>query len=356
MAGLVVILGAGASFDCTSSAIGEKNDGLRPPLVKDLFSSTQSFAAILNEYPLAEMAAAEIRVTLANESVALEDYLRTRLRDADDRYARLRYRQVPTYLQQLFYEISRPAEGRQGVAGYTRQPDNYDALLNETLALERVLFVTLNYDTILDQRLGQYEGGLFSLDSYVTAHRNWALFKLHGSVNWGREVYGLPIPTPPPSSIGTNEYLRLLQQVQNLDLGKISFRLGGISDSRYDQRSGSLYYPALSAPLGAEDELSCPADHVSTLKQQLHDLGELNVLVIGYSGLDKEMLRLLPESAHGLKTLLVANGNSGASALAADTFSNLWSLGGFSEDSVFGGTFSELISTGRLHEFVAKLT
>src|SRR5438874_9072993 len=97
MAELVVVIGAGASFDCASDEV-ERDAGLRPPLVKDLFGNKKDFAQILNHYPLAEMAAAEIRTTLRDEAVALEEYLRTRLRDADDAYARLRYRQIPLYL------------------------------------------------------------------------------------------------------------------------------------------------------------------------------------------------------------------------------------------------------------------
>jgi hypothetical protein len=37
--------------------------------------------------------------------------------------------------------------------GFTRQPDHYDVLLNLTLPLDRVVYLTLNYDTLLDQRL-----------------------------------------------------------------------------------------------------------------------------------------------------------------------------------------------------------
>jgi hypothetical protein len=48
--------------------------------------------------------------------------------------------------------------------------------------------------------------------------------------------------------------------------------------------SGHLYYPALSAPLGAEDELVCPKPHEEFVRAQLDAYAEFDLLVIGYSG------------------------------------------------------------------------
>ena len=86
MAGkLIVILGAGASYDCSSGLV-ETRPEWRPPLVTDLFDSrAHTFAPILNEYPLAEAAAAEMRWALRDDAVALEEFRRTKLRDSTDR-------------------------------------------------------------------------------------------------------------------------------------------------------------------------------------------------------------------------------------------------------------------------------
>jgi hypothetical protein len=138
MAKLVVLLGAGASYDCTSNAV-QTDPELRPPLVKDLFASHLRTAMILNSYPLAEMAAAEMR-SLEPKSFVLEEYLRTKLRGSEDVYAQLRYRQIPLFLQDLFFTISQKAKASErGLLGYTRHADNYDVLLNLTLPLEKVV-------------------------------------------------------------------------------------------------------------------------------------------------------------------------------------------------------------------------
>jgi hypothetical protein len=177
---LIVVVGAGASYDCSRSL---RDDEFKPPLVTLLFDGRTSFAKILHEYTLAEQAAADIRPAIASGATAIEEFLRTRLRDAEDAYARQRYWQVPLYLQHLMHTVSQ-TDGH----GYTIQPDNYDALLNAALVLDEVVFISLNYDTLLDDRLFAYPPGLENIYSYIHDRRNWSLIKVHGSVNWGRPL------------------------------------------------------------------------------------------------------------------------------------------------------------------------
>lgn len=179
---LVVITGAGASFDCASELV-RTNSERRPPLVKDLFGP--DFADILERYPLAQAAAASIRRATGaknEDAVPLERFLKEQMRDSANRFTRLRYRQIPLYLQHLLY-----VAGLTDGSGYTREPDNYNALINGALEFDNVLFLTLNYDTLLDDRLFIY-WPLESLRSYVASDPMWALVKLHGSVNWSRQV------------------------------------------------------------------------------------------------------------------------------------------------------------------------
>jgi hypothetical protein len=180
VATLVVIIGAGASHDCSGLTL--RKLAWRPPLVTELFEPRYEFARTLHEYPLAEAAAADIRPAIQSGAIAIEQFLRERLRESGDQYARRRFRQVPLYLQELLHNA-----GRTNGRGFTQHPDNYDALINSALALEDVVFISLNYDTLLDRRLFIYSP-LHSLDAYITPDRNWCLIKLHGSINWGRPL------------------------------------------------------------------------------------------------------------------------------------------------------------------------
>ena len=61
---LIILLGAGASYDCASELV--LRDGTwRPPLTSHLFD--QRFQPTLNNYPMAEAAASDIQPILARE-------------------------------------------------------------------------------------------------------------------------------------------------------------------------------------------------------------------------------------------------------------------------------------------------
>jgi hypothetical protein len=181
MAKLIVVLGAGASYDCASTNVNP-DLSMRPPLVKDLFDTR--FQDILHEYPLAEQVAPDVRVALQGGAIALEAFLREELRDSPYPHLRSSYLALPLYLQHLFWQVG---------DSYALQPDNYDRLVMECLRLDRVTFMTLNYDTILDRRLA-IRDPLASFDDYVKPGRSWGLVKLHGSINWGRPIIGTAVP------------------------------------------------------------------------------------------------------------------------------------------------------------------
>lgn len=289
----MVVLGAGASRACSPRG---GHDNLLPPLTADLFDPR--YEDTLRSYPLAQIAAADIRVLVDSGAIAIEQFLRERLREAGDPYARRRYVQIPLYLQELLWNVS---DHYVGV-----QPDNFDRLINAAFGLEGVVFTTLNYDVILDRRLAVQGGPLTSLDDYVHEGRNWALVKLHGSVNWAQAI-----PWPHPiEEMGDGRMAALFAELgddlESLD-SEIQLRDVAMPGFRYDAASQSLFYPALSVPLGSEDELVCPPTHVTFLREWLKKPDGLNLLVIGYSGLDQEVLNLLRESGNGVRSLCVIN-------------------------------------------------
>lgn len=266
----------------------QRNEELRPPLVRELFDVR--FSEIRERYPLAQAAGADIRRAMeraqgTGRSVAIEDFIRTTYRDADSSYDRRKYYAVPWYLQDLLYEVGR---------SYTRDPDNVNLLLSEALRFPEVIFITLNYDTILDERLVAYDP-LWSLGSYIDRKRNWKLIKLHGSVNWGRKVKSRSfserwIESPPDATkyIGRKIELRSSRSLTHL-------RRDAIQANEGEERFFGYWYPALSVPVGAADELVCPEAHVEFLREALHEQ-RIHLLVLGYSAHDQEVLTLLAET------------------------------------------------------------
>jgi hypothetical protein len=277
---LVVVVGAGLSFACASHRVNREANS-QPPLVRHLFESR--FAEILDRYPLAQAAGADIRraIELADvngQAVAIEDYIRTRYKDAQAAYARRKYLALPWYLQDLLHVVSER---------YTRDPDNLHLLLSRALEFPEVFFLTLNYDTILDRRLSD-DSALTRLRHYVAPDRNWKLVKLHGSVNWG---YRIDDPEFDGSWI-THPPDRLKPVSHDIEMRGVH---GASLDSLRHDPDGTFYYPALSVPEGAADEFACPDVHLAYVRDSLRDQ-RIHFLVLGYSALDQEVLNLLRET------------------------------------------------------------
>ena len=260
----------------------------------DLFSN--EFRLYFNDYPLVLQAAAEIRHATgeqAEDAIALEDYLRERMAAATSPYTQRRYRQVPLYLQAVINGSSNQPE-----------PDNYNALVSAALDLDEVLFLTLNYDTILDSRLAQY-APIQDMGWYVQTDPRWALVKLHGSVNWGWRIPLLErhatLSGNSIESVNTIVGDFVLEGFPEFDADAIELRLQDGLPARLSDGE-HIFYPALALPLGPSDELVCPSDHVRRAREMLDGMDGIDLLVIGYSGLDQEVLRVVSESGNELRS------------------------------------------------------
>jgi hypothetical protein len=149
----------------------------------------------------------------------------------------------------------------------------------------------------------------------VAGHDQWSLIKLHGSVDWVREIQ---------NPLGRGAVHGLLQNVSTLVDGELALsdeiqviRRPDVEATRRPE-AGVFNFPALSVPLGPEDELNCPPFHVAHLQERLAAQDGLHILVVGYSGLDSALLRLLRESGNTLRSLFVVNHSEDAAFTAAE--------------------------------------
>jgi hypothetical protein len=181
---------------------------------------------------------------------------------------------------------------------YARAPDNYLRLTSALLELPETIFVTLNYDTLLDSRLALHSP-LDELPDYIGPRNpQWSLVKLHGSVNWGRAIRG------PAEFSFTHPTPELHVDDEILVTGAPSARLETLRGREGD---GESFYPALSVPVGEDDEIVCPPAHVEHLRERLGTADAIHLLIIGYSANDREVLNLLKESGSEIGSLLIVN-------------------------------------------------
>ena len=333
---LAIILGAGASHDLMGPAPEMFNQELEPPLTKDLFTSSRHvFQTILEQYPDALTLAATIRHR--NRTEPLEVILRS-LRDSTDEHIARQFRQVPLYLQHLFGEISEQ---------YTPNPENYTYLVSQVLIFaEKVAFVTLNYDLLLEQAIKAVTAAsIADLRAYVEPSQKWMLVKLHGSVNWATRVVG-----GMEGAIATPE--GVLSAVRALAVGQaIDGQLEVIDDhsDRWDhQTERDLLYPAIAVPVEDKYEYVCPADHLDELRAFLEACE--NFLFIGVSGKDKDLLELLRDSVKvGRETTIVSW--SEPSKVYRRIQAGAPQLFRRGDNSLEGG-FGQFISSGALDDFL----
>ena len=280
---LVAILGAGAS-----RGSGEYKARLRPPLTVNLFDE-DVYGEQLRLYDLAHQAGRLIEQERSqDDALALERVLRE-MRESSFPHHRHMALAVPLYLQHLLYAVS--------VENYA-QARRYDRLIERLLRLPYVCFMTLNYDVLLDRRLSGHRR-LASLDDYISPEENWSLIKLHGSVNWWHPATEPFIASAPPRDLEwiDSEFFCALP-----DMPLESIR-GGPPDSSIQR------YPALAMPEGAGDRLVLPDKHRWFVNNRLKSESQIDLLVIGYSGLDTEVLSLLASLNCKVRRMTVVNRN-----------------------------------------------
>jgi hypothetical protein len=249
---------------------------------------------------LANAAAAGIRQLSTDDAFSIEQHLREELQAATSWHLKQQYIAVPFYLQQLLGEVS---------IHYATNPDRYAQLLSEVFRVDEVLFITLNYDSLLETALSAYPQGIDRLEAYCDAGRPWSLVKLHGSVDWR---YEMEDPEAAPSLGKLIEGIARGARVPSD--GRIAYYPfnGSAVPLWTGGPGGELYtYPALAAPLGAGDEIVCPPDHVHYAVAWLGARPRLNLLVIGYSGLDQRVLDLLASTGKQLNHVRIVNRNGG---------------------------------------------
>jgi hypothetical protein len=335
---LFVIIGAGASYDCVPGD-APSDDRYQPPLTPDLFKAQrEGYAPILARYPLAKAAAAELATV--QSATSLETELRERYRDSEHAHDRRIFRGVLPYLQELLYTISYE---------YTPFPQNYEVLITKLLRLSEVIFISLNYDLFLDNALLAVSPEKTGMGWYTRDGQKWSLIKLHGSVDWGREMRVDRLArvtdfTEPTEGTDLVDSI-VLRPAHSLEEIRGISRTGGVS---------LPYYPALAAPVGQADELVCPPEHVEYLKQRLSDTQPMHLLVIGYSGLDQEVVSLIRESERGVKTLTIVDRGEDATRAVAE---RLAQQGVRAQDTKFeAGGFDGWVRKGGLDAFVKHMS
>lgn len=291
---LMVIFGAGASFDSSPFNLPPNDSVLnRPPLADNLFADRVEFRGVLDRYTeLHEL----VPQLLPKTGRSLEEVLQ---RLKNEGAGRLRRQQelaaVRYYLHDIFASVS---------AGWwtnTRQISNYTALLGQIRFHRKdgddpTLLVTFNYDSLLERALEAHDGSKFDVVADYVKGSEYQVYKLHGSHDWGRFISGNP---PGVATSGNRDPWNfphhMIREVANLSF---TDQIGVMTQANSNAFRGPPLFPAIAIPVIAksEDSFECPRDHVEKLRAAIPRVTK--ILMIGWRAREEHftsMLKNIPE-------------------------------------------------------------
>jgi hypothetical protein len=310
---LLVIFGAGASYDSvhhlpppSRSASGQSNLGtqpivsalgpheqFRPPLANQLFENRDWFVPIMQEFGDFRSLVTSLRTANSVERRLAE--LQKEAETLEIRHCQLAA--ICYYLQSVIWSCQKNWQKHH--AGIT----NHAAFL-ETIELwrrplnEQVCIVTFNYDTMIEQAMSQVLRIDFDTFSRYISDENYRLIKLHGSIDWGREVVSPVAPRSPGDIVGNAANMKLSEQY-----GKVVQRPVAFDD-------GKVGFPALAIPVEKKSEFVCPPAHLEALANLISRVTK--IIAIGWRATERHFLEMLTNRLMGLQgdvDLMVVSGD-----------------------------------------------
>ena len=284
-------------------------------------------------------------MTSEDESFDLEARL-TAYADSKDERTRRAFKDIPPYLRDVLVRVN---------TDYVPSPTNYINLGRRLLQDEthEVFFIVLNYDTLLERALVRYDRSLAisSMDDYVVPTRQARVIKVHGSTNWA-----IPIPGTGRGENQAKSWMSALDEFEPTAAAGDEILLDEQTETSLgwrDPNSRRILYPRLTAPLRGKT-FSCPDGHTARLEEFLSECHKF--LIIGTSGLDDDLLKLMGETTSGTGYLVSYVDKDDKTLRVRGRFErkvpSFLSSGPHSE--LFGGGFTSYLDTQALEAFLAR--
>lgn len=342
---LMVVFGAGASFDSVPAYPPPEwfaNYEDRMPLANELFANRTQFVHALAHFPRCLPIVPYLRDR--GDGVAIERVLQGLQDEAADyperhkQLAAVRY-----YLQFMLWECEY-RWNRDTAQGVTNQKTLLDQIERWRKPGEQVCLVTFNYDTMLETALESLDIKIADLPDYV-ASDTYKLIKLHGSVNWGRQVR-VSEDLRSKNSWGTVD--TLIDNADSLDITQ-DYRLTDQHPIARD--GGAVLFPALAIPVESKLDFECPDEHLETLKAMIPQVDKL--MIIGWRAAETPFLELLAAGLQQPIRGLVVAGDADA---AVETANRLQRAGVKGDYLLTNDGFTELVVDRLADDFLSSST
>jgi hypothetical protein len=307
---LMVVIGAGASYDSIPSLSRYRGPiDARPPLANELFAPRDKFKSIRQRFPACHAIVPGLENLPPDKTLEqVLEHLQTEAGEypvRNQQLAAVRY-----YLHTMLWQCE--DDWKTIAKGIT----NYKALLDQIERWrkpdEQVCLVTFNYDRLIEDALPEVGVIIQELSDY-TSNDKYKLFKLHGSVDWGRLV------DTPIARIGelnawqiAHELIKRVTDLKITDQFQVvkgSYPMGKVANM--------ALFPAIAIPVQSKTHFECPAQHLHVLKTMLPTITKL--LMIGWRATENHFLKLLQECIpHQLRVMTVSGSPDGAKESVAN--------------------------------------
>jgi hypothetical protein len=208
-----------------------------------------------------------------------------------------------------------------------------------------VTLMTFNYDTLIERALPAVGVTIQGLDDCI-ANETYQLYKLHGSVTWGRPVVGR---ISGASSLGEDDDTisrRLIDNAQSLELTDRYEYLPSPTRVRVGQPP-MLAFPAIAVPFETKLSFECPATHLRALESRLERTTHL--LIVGWRAMEEHFLLMLRRCLKTTPMVLIVAGTDEAGKEVQEHLVQAHIPGTF---GVIPGGFSDLISKGLVDQML----
>lgn len=343
-----VILGAGASWDVANDGAPIKRPEFRPPLARELFNMQKrpEFWTVMIPYDGAKLLSSSLAPLIELGEVGVEDALREYAYHSKPQ-PQQHFKHIPAYLRDLMYRVS---------TDYVDRPGCYIQLVEALLinSDHEVLFLVLNYDTLLESALTYYfdDHHFSELSDYTSDKKDFKVVKIHGSVNWFRPMNHLTDTTGTWVDVVRSISVEALSEVPETDIF-IQDEVANVSSVPPNDRR---VYPVLTAPLAGKrlDQAVCPDGHLNFARDFLADCQKF--LIVGTSGLDDDLMELLQANLHpgrGVHIHIVDSGGGAQTTLSNFQSKNLFRqrLDVMDDGGLFKRGFREYVAGPEIRAF-----
>ncbi|SRR6266568_1095565 len=353
---LMVIFGAGASYDSSATLLTSNSLGSsRPPLARGLFDS-QRFGGYIDKFPRCRPLISYLQGPDVNVEQELEKW-QNKAKDKPERVSQLwaiRY-----YLQDMLSACT--FDWLKEIHGVT----NYTSLLHEIedeRKDEKVCLVTFNYDYLLEEALSTLKVRLASIRDYVAG--DYLVVKLHGSINWARKVANFQGDTSKNQEQIVSEVIdlgrRLVFNGEPQMISEITDttpRIKRVPEQPYfsipliDRRDNPPLFPVLSIPVEHKSQFECPSEHIRVLEETLPQVTK--VMVIGWKAGDELFLDMMIKKMREAKEIMVVSSSQSSATKIATRIQNV-GVRASEYLSANANGFSEAITLGKTQGFLKR--